>query len=304
MEKLPSNIQLYIANAHSSPPILSEAQVFKKILKSKKPNSKVPGDLEPKLVKTFPEILAPPVTRIFNAICRTAAYPKCWKVEHQIPIPKVDNPETEDQLRNIAKTPFFSKVFESIVADWLITHIKPYLDPNQCGMKGLSTTHYLIRFLHYIHSALDQKKPHAVLAAYVDLSKAFNRVDSILVIQDLYDMHTPPWLLRIVSSYLTGRSMILTYNGAMSSEFVLPGGIPQGAVLGGLIFMIKFNGALLRPQIPRPIKYDSKSCTGKYVDDAYAAASIDMKATLVQDLSVRPKPLQFHQRTGHILPKT
>ena len=97
--------------------------------------------------------------------------------------------------------------------------------------------------------------------------------------------------------------MILTYNGAMSSEFVLPGGIPQGAVLGGLIFMIKFNGALLRPQIPRPIKYDSKSCTGKYVDDAYAAASIDMKATLVQDLSVRPKPLQFHQRTGHILPQ-
>ena len=89
----------------------------------------------------------------------------------------------------------------------------------------------------------------------------------------------------------------------MSSAFVLPGGIPQGAVLGGLVFMIKFNGALLRPQISRPIQYDSKSCTGKYVDDAYAAASIDMKATLVQDLSVRPKPLQFHQRTGHILPQ-
>jgi len=99
-------------------------------------------------------------------------------------------------------------------------------------MKGLSTTHYLISFLHYIHSALDQRKPHAVLAAYVDLSKAFNRVDSILVIQDLYDMHTPPWLLRIVSSYLNERSMILTYNGAMSSEFVLPGGIPQGGSFG------------------------------------------------------------------------
>ena len=69
-------------------------------------------------------------------------------------------------------------------------YIKPYLDPNQCGLKGSSISHYLINLLHFIHSTLDIRKPHAVLLACVDLSKAFNRVDHSLVVEDLYDMHT------------------------------------------------------------------------------------------------------------------
>ena len=129
--------------------------------------------------------------------------------------------------------------------------IKPYLDPDQCGLKGFSTTDYLIKLLHFVHTTLDHRQPHAVLAACIDLSKAFNRVNHSLEVQDLYDMHTPPWLLRIVISYLSGRSMILTYNGEKSTQKMLPGGVPQGAYLGGLIFIIKYNGALLRPSIPR-----------------------------------------------------
>ena len=70
--------------------------------------------------------------------------------------------------------------------------IQPYLDPGQCGLSGSSITHYLIKLLDFVHSTLDQKKPHAVLATCVDLSKAFNRVDHTLVIQDLYDMHCIP----------------------------------------------------------------------------------------------------------------
>ena len=77
-------------------------------------------------------------------------------------------------MRNIAKTAFFSKVYESFVAEWLMRVIKPYFDPGQCGVKGLSTTHYLIKFLDFIHRNLDKKNPHAVLAAFVGLKKAFN----------------------------------------------------------------------------------------------------------------------------------
>ena len=200
-------------------------------------------------MKAFPHLLAGPVSKISNEILNSALYPSSWKLEHQVPIPKVDSPENEDQLRNIAKTPFFSKVFESFVAEWLLIHIKPYLDPNQCGMKGLSTTHYLIKFLHFVHSALDKKRTHVVIASFVDPSKAFNRTNHCLVVQDLYDMHTPPWLLRIIVSYLSNRSMILNYNGAVSAIYNLPGGCPQGAFLGGLVFIIKFNGAFLRPDM-------------------------------------------------------
>ena len=91
---------------------------------------------------------------------------------------------------------------------------------------------------------MDLKDPHAVVIAMVDLSKAFNRVSHQMVIEDLYDMHVPPWLLLILISYLTGRTMISTYKGASSSP-LLPGSSPQGAFLGIFFFIIiiKYNGA-------------------------------------------------------------
>ena len=79
--------------------------------------------------------------------------------------------------------------------------IQPFLDPGQCGMKGFSITHYLIKLLHFAHVVIDRNQPHLVLAACVDFSKAFNRVSHNLLVQDLYDMHTPPWLLNILVSY-------------------------------------------------------------------------------------------------------
>ena len=107
-------------------------------------------------------------------------FPKQWKTEYQIAIPKSYPPETEDDLRNIAKTQFLSKVYESFVGSWLLPIIQPYLDTGQCGLKGFSITHYLIKLLHFIHSTLDLRKPHSVLAACVDISKAFNRIDHSL----------------------------------------------------------------------------------------------------------------------------
>ena len=70
--------------------------------------------------------------------------------------------------------------------------------------------------MHFIFSTPDLRQPHAVIAACVDLSKAFNMLDHALLIQDLYDMHTPAWMLRIIISNLSGRSMLLTYRGAES----------------------------------------------------------------------------------------
>ena len=191
------------------------------------------------------------------------------------------------------------------MGEWLLEVIRPFLDPGQCGLKGFSTTHYLIQLLQFVHATLDLKQPHAVLAACIDLSKAFNRVDHSLVIQDLYDMHTPAWLLRIVITYLSDRSMFLTYNGEQSSQKMLPGGGPQGAYLGGLIFIIKYNGAFLRPPIPRPITgpvSKSKSKAVKFVDDGTVAVSIELKSCLVPDPEDRVRPHNYHERTGHILP--
>ena len=228
LDNLPPNVQEYLGNPGPGP-VLSHYDVYQKLLKAKKPNSVVPDDLPRKLIQQFPGKLAIPVSTVYNKITQSQVYPSEWKVEHQLPIPKVTPPVSEDDLRNLSKTPFQSKVYESCLADWLLPIIQPYLDPGQCGSKGLSITHYLIKLLNFTHAILDKKQPFAVLAACIDLSKAFNRVSHNLLVQDLHDMHTPAWLLNILISYLSNRTMVMSYNGETSTPKELPGGGPQGA---------------------------------------------------------------------------
>ena len=60
-----------------------------------------------------------------------------------------------------------------------------------------------------------------------------------MVVEDLYDMHVPGWLLAIICSYLSNRKMVLKYQQATSSERNLPGGYGAGTWLGGFLFIIK-----------------------------------------------------------------
>ena len=217
--------------------------------------------------------------------------------EYQIAIPKVHPPLSEDDTRNIASTSFFSKLYESFIGDWIFPYIEPFIDPGQCGgLRGSSITHYLVKLLHFVHSYLDLKQPHAVLLVLIDLEKAFNRVSHQQVIEDLADMHVPGWLLLILISYLTGRSMFMRYKDATSTRRLLPGSSPQGAFLGILLFIILFNGALLRPAIPR-----LHSLNLKYIDDLSMLAAFNLKKSLIVDPVSRPRPLNKNERTEQVL---
>ena len=161
-------------------------------------------------------------------------------------IPKTSPPEDEDSLRIISKTPHLSKLYESFICDWLLERTGKFLDPDQHGVKGLSITHYLIKFLHFIQSSLDLKEPTAVIGAFIEMSKAFNRVNHNILIEDLFLMKCPAFLIKLVMSFLGQRTLILSYKGEFSSPLELPAGSPQGTVLGIICFIVKFNGALLK----------------------------------------------------------
>ena len=209
-------------------PKLEEYEVYEKMCKAKKPHSTVPGDLKRALVKECSAELVSPVTIIYNQITQTKEFPRPWVVEQQTAIPKVYPPSSKDDLRNISGTPFFSKLYESFLSAWLLPFVNPFLDPGQCGgLKGSSISHYLIKLLHFIHFNLDKREPHAVLLGVVDMSKAFNRMSHQQVIQDLFDMKVPGWLLLILISYLTDRKMMLKFRGVLSSLHLLPGSSPQ-----------------------------------------------------------------------------
>ena len=131
----------------------------------------------------------------------------------------------------------------------------------------------------------------------VDLSKAFNRVDHSLVIEDLYNMKCPAWLLKILISYLTQRSLVVNFQGVSASKKTLNSGSGQGTLLGGLIFIVKFNGLRMRPDVPRPNPEQEKSLHLKYFDDTAAAVAINLKSQFYPDLIDRPKPLNWHEKS-------
>ena len=123
--------------------------------------------------------------------------------------------------------------------------MEPYLDPGQCGgLSKTSTSHYLIKLLDFFHCTIDKRTPHAAVVADMDLSKAYNCGDS-MAIEDLHAMYTPGWLLAALCSYLSSRSMVLSYQSASSSARSLPAGYRAGTLMGGFLFIIKFNGICL-----------------------------------------------------------
>ena len=171
IRKFPPNIKDALSQPDfSSIPTLSAYEVYKKMCKAKKPNSVVPGDIPKKILMEFSCELSQPLSKIFNSILKTLQYPHQWVTEFQIPIPKVPQPKSVDDLRNISKTAFASKLFESFLADFLMPIVKPYIDPCQYGLKGSSVSHYLVKVLQFIHEFLDLRDPHSVILATVDLS--------------------------------------------------------------------------------------------------------------------------------------
>ena len=310
VNNLPERVRLRL-RTKSSPPHISESDCYNKIVAAKKPQSGVPGDLPSTLIKEFSVELSKPVQSLLNNIVQSADWPDLWKVEYVTPIGKIPQPETEDDLRPIALTSFFSKVMEQFVVMWLLEVIGDKLDIRQYGgIKGNSVSHYLIELINFILYNQDNTEPTSVLACFVDFKKAFNRQDHSILITKLSDMGVPAWLLRIVISFLTNRTMVVRYKGETSSVKRLPGGGPQGALLGLLLFLVLVNDVGFNDQSnqngeiitsKRRVKAFNELHL-KYVDDLTLAETITMKSQLNHvPAQARPQPDTYHERTGHQL---
>ena len=131
------------------------------------------------------------------------------------------NPASEDNLRIISLTSYFSKVFEQLVINWLMFYVVDQLDWGQYGgEKGSSISHYLIDLVNFIKYIQDHKIPHAVLAVMVDFSKAFNRINHNIVVTILSETGVPGWLLKIVIGFLIERDLLVRHKGKTSTKNV------------------------------------------------------------------------------------
>ena len=314
-ESLPNRVKKKLNNpeSESQVPLIMAHQVHEKIKRANKPKSGVPGDLPRKLVSEFSPELAEPICKIFNNIVSfskqgAVKWPTPWKQEYGTPLEKTPDPQSEDDLRVISLTPFFSKVLEKFVLDWLMFYIGGKLDPKQFGgLAGSSISHYMIELINYILHNQDYNQPIAVLICAVDFTKAFNKINHNIIITKLSDMGVPGWLLNIVMGFLIERVMVVRYKGATSDRKPLPGGGPQGTLLGLLLFLILINSCGekdyndIGPAITRPKrKFEPSSFHSKFVDDMTIAEAFNIKESVLPNQD-RPLPDTYHSRLGQKL---
>ena len=254
-----------------------------------------------------------PASQIFQKVASMGIWPKRWRTERGISLKKVPEPTSEQELRIISLTPFLSKTFEQITLDWLLPYISDKIDWNQYGgIRGTSVSHYLIELITFILYNQDLNEPRAVLAAMVDFEKAFNRQNHAKLITKLADWGVPAWLLKIVIGFLTERELVVVYKGEESESKSMPGGGPQGTIVGMILFLVLINDAgydkesvNIGEKITKSVnkRNEMKAKHFKYVDDMTLAEAIILKDTLVpKNDNELIGPLNFHDRFELSLP--
>ena len=196
--------------------------------------------------------LAPVITDIVNTALKSGCFPSDMKSAIVKPLLKKPGLDTEvlKNYRPVSNLSFVSKVIEKVVASRLIDHMKEnsLLDQMQSAYRsGHSTETALLRVYNDIVMSVD--KGHGVYLILLDLSAAFDTVDHPILLSFLHDhVGLDGCALDMFRSYLDGRTQCVSINGVLSELCKLTFGVPQGSVLGPIIFCIYTIplGAILR----------------------------------------------------------
>ena len=228
-------------------PVISEGKVLGvlKDLDSSKSTRK--SDIPAKILKHFSARISKPLTVIVNNCIRQGVWPEMFKSEIVTPVPKVPDPKSTDDLRNISGLMNLNKVMEKLVCPLIVEDMKSSLDKSQfANQPGLSTQHYLIKLIDRILSATDKSSKGecvAVLATVIDWRKVFPMQDHTLGVKSFIRNGVRASLIPILASFFERRSMRVAWRGKLSSERPLPGSGPQGSSWGILEYLSQSNNS-------------------------------------------------------------
>jgi hypothetical protein len=199
-------------------------------------------NISAKIIKDIKTTISPILTKLINIGYETNNFPNCMKQAIIKPIHKKESTDDISNYRPISILPTLSKVFERAAVDQLTKYLEEnkLLCKNQHAYrKSHSTITCLVELLNHIYQLLDRKLFSAIVS--MDLSKAFDSINHKLLLKKLATFGLAKSSISWIKSYLTNRKQTTKFKRYKSKEETVLSGIPQGSILGPLLFLVFSN---------------------------------------------------------------
>ena len=259
-----------------------------------------PDGLHPLLLAKAADSLAIPVTMLFQKSLSEGKVPDDWRCAHVCPVYKKGSKMQANNYRPVSLTCITCKLMETLVREQVINHlqINNLVTDKQHGfVQGKSCITQLLDVLDDWTQALDNGSSVDII--YMDFAKAFDSVPHKRLVSKVQAHGIDGNVLKWITDFLTGRTQKVTVNGATSNTANVTSGIPQGSVLGPVLFVMYIND--MPSEVHNPIRLfadDTKIYTVS--DTAESTLSLQEDLENLQNWSNRWL-LNFHPEKCHVL---